>query len=95
MTSNRIDEQAKFDRFCFDLIYRNIKRGSAALVAERVRWELITEFGNTRFPKYSTKEQRVFVRAFQEKYPEHRNFFKLRGETSISPGQTDLPFDNS
>ena len=81
-----------FAKFSQELANAGVKKGSPALILERVRWEMILQTKNGRHRRHSTEEQHLYATRFQQEYPRYSNFFKLRRDSSIPKSQLEFPF---
>lgn len=74
-----------FERYAL-LAAQSRKRYSAKTIMERVRWDC--EFESLGEFKISNDYTAYYARAFARKYPQHKNFFKMkktRGLKSSKP----------
>ena len=66
-----------FERFAWQAINSGRTRLSADLIINRLRWEtMLTSIGEDY--KINDHYSADYARIFIEKYPQHREFFKLR-----------------
>lgn len=89
-----------FRRFTHIMIDRGFENGSAKLIFERIRWETAIEL--RRDPvKLNNNYTSRYARMFENQYPQHRGFFRMRklqpdsyDSTSraeeVAPGQMEL-----
>lgn len=66
-----------FERFTFELIGSGVKKSSAWLVCNRIRWEsTIRTIGNEY--KISNDFIGLLSRKFMAQHPEHKGFFTIK-----------------
>lgn len=66
-----------FEKFTLEAIQSGRKRYSHWAIMNRVRWHTDIETTGKQF-KISNDHIAFYARAFAEKYPEYKNFFKLK-----------------
>lgn len=66
-----------FSKYAFELIHSGMKKISAKLIIERVRWEIIMETKPDRF-KINNVFTSYYARLFVQHNPEHKNKFEFR-----------------
>lgn len=66
-----------FQKFAFQAINAGRKKMGAALIFERIRWHLSIETIGDDF-KMNNNYRADYARMFNEKFPEHHDFFETR-----------------
>ena len=67
-----------FKKFAFDLIATGMKKISAKLIIERVRWEIYMGVTDTDCFKINNVFTSYYARLFVDDYPEHQDKFEFR-----------------
>ena len=67
-----------FKRFAKDLINLGRKKISAALIVERIRWEVNISTVSDDVFKLSNNHTAFYARKFMNEYPEHGDIFRIR-----------------
>ena len=67
-----------FCQFALDMISRGYAHGSAGLIFERMRWELMLRSLDRNPVKLNNNYRSRYARKFEEDHPEHAGFFRTR-----------------
>ena len=67
-----------FIRFAFDMINRGYKHGSASLIFERMRWELMLQTDPDDPVRLNNNYRSRYARLFEEDFSRHAGFFRKR-----------------
>tara|TARA_R100000734_G_C3242456_1_gene46652 strand:+ start:108 stop:455 length:348 start_codon:yes stop_codon:yes gene_type:complete len=74
-----------FEEFAFDMIRKQPERGSAWMVANRVRWE--TSFSNDHIQETAFKVTNNFIalyaRLFMSRHRQHEGYFRIKNMKAI------------
>jgi len=79
-----------FDHFTREMIRKGCKRGSASLVAERIRWETTVETVGDPL-KINNNYRCLYARLWMERNPEYEGFFKTRVRHGTTANSTPFP----
>ena len=75
-----------FEEFAFDMIRKKPDRGSAWMIANRVRWE--TKFAEVPIEETIFKVTNNFIalyaRLFMARHPQHEGYFQIKNMKTIS-----------
>lgn len=67
-----------FKRFSYELIRAGRKKISAALIVERIRWEVNINTQSEDIFKLSNNHTAFYARKFMGDHPEHCDIFRIR-----------------
>ena len=67
-----------FEQFSFQMIERGFAHGSAALIFERMRWELMLKTVPDEPVRLNNNYRSRYARLFEQRNPLYKNFFRKR-----------------
>lgn len=72
-----------FKRFAFELVAAGRKKISAALIVERIRWEVNISTVSDDVFKLSNNHTAFYARKFMAEFPEYGEIFRTREQQTV------------